>query len=230
MVIRAHQGICWYEYLKHLPETHTSEFTNCHIQAPNVLRQIKEQNLDNVRFSFLLVSKCPKKVNRYNLTHFFQKYFGDWMIDLAMGHLPENYQSCDSFLKVYGSHNIILLQCVLKICKNIELNMILRFRILQKPQPQITAMYFWNPRKRNIRSEALSIVWLLSWRILMGKRLFQRWWASPIGFNTCIMRSRCVSINYKQIPQSRYLIWCTEGKNYASKALETRFAQSRERV
>ncbi|ODM96328.1 Golgi-associated plant pathogenesis-related protein 1 [Orchesella cincta] len=74
MVVRTHQGVCWYEYLKVLPNTNSRKFGNCYIQAPNVLKQIVSQNLDD-------------------------KYFGDWMIDLAMVHTPKHYHNCNIYLK-----------------------------------------------------------------------------------------------------------------------------------
>ncbi|ODM99592.1 Golgi-associated plant pathogenesis-related protein 1 [Orchesella cincta] len=76
MGVRAYDSICWYEKLKRFPETDSKGFLReCFGKAENVKKQI---NGDDMAL----------------------KYFGEWMIQLAMKRLPQEYgQSCNVYLQ-----------------------------------------------------------------------------------------------------------------------------------
>ncbi|CAL8110967.1 unnamed protein product [Orchesella dallaii] len=75
MSVRAYDLVCWYEKLKQFPNTDSDGYTmQCFGQAEGVKKQITDDDMA-------------------------KQYFGDWMIQLAMSGLPEEYGStCDAYL------------------------------------------------------------------------------------------------------------------------------------
>ncbi|CAL8110968.1 unnamed protein product [Orchesella dallaii] len=76
MSIRAYDSICWFEKLKRFPQTDSKGYLQeCYGKAENVKSQLKGDDMA-------------------------KKYFGDWMIQLAMRRLPSEYgQRCNTYLQ-----------------------------------------------------------------------------------------------------------------------------------